>query len=99
MRRLYTPEQAAAEDELNCSPQWLIRQARQKKIPFTMIAGKYRFTEAHIAQIIQQFEVQPSEHKPTRSTPPRRKPAAPAPQTTTTVTQLKARPPKRRVTA
>lgn len=40
---------------------WLERQAANRKIPFTMLGGSYRFTSAHLAQIVEIFESKPAQ--------------------------------------
>ncbi|GAA0360234.1 helix-turn-helix domain-containing protein [Actinoallomurus spadix] len=87
---LHTPDEAA--EILRCKPSWLKEQARKRRIPFTFIGGAYRFTNAHLEQIIRQFEQQPEDLGPAAA--PRRKKTAEA--ATTGVAQLRARPPKRR---
>lgn len=53
----YTPEEAAAR--LRCKPSWLRTKAEKREIPFSMIAGQYRFTDDHIAWILDHFEETP----------------------------------------
>lgn len=85
-RRLHTSEQAA--DVLQCTKSWLQDQARQRRIPFTMIAGSYRFTDEHIAEIIRIYEQHPEAET---GLPVRRRPeAAPV-----NGAGLRARPPRR----
>lgn len=54
---LYTPEESSrllnAEE---IKPSWLKEQARRRKIPHCLVAGKYMFTAGHLVEIIQQFE-------------------------------------------
>ncbi|MEV7282844.1 helix-turn-helix domain-containing protein [Streptomyces sp. NPDC093111] len=52
--RLYTPEEIA--DSIRVSPWWLKDQARKRAIPAIKIAGAWRFTEQHYAQILRQHE-------------------------------------------
>src|SRR5690349_4719800 len=49
--RLHTAEEAAAI--LRVKQSWLERQAADRKIPFTMLGGSYRFTSAHLEQIVR----------------------------------------------
>ncbi len=55
--RLYSAREAAAA--LRCSEWWLKEQARRRRIPFLMLGGCYRFTVAHLAEIVVTFEVRP----------------------------------------
>ena len=74
--RLYTAEEAAAI--LRVKQSWLERQAADRKIPFTMLGGSYRFTSAHLEQIIRLHEQAPAprassqsrDTKPRRQVPP-----------------------------
>jgi excisionase family DNA binding protein len=54
---LYTTEEAAAI--LRVKKTWLERQAAKRKIPFTMLGGGYRFTSAHLAEIVLMHEEPP----------------------------------------
>jgi excisionase family DNA binding protein len=54
---LYTAEEAASI--LRVKRSWLERQAARRKIPFTMLGGSYRFTSAHIAEIVLTHEELP----------------------------------------
>lgn len=74
----YTPEQAA--EMLQCTESWLKEQARQRKIPFTMLGRSYRFTADHLIQIMHIMEQRPSSSQLAERAPrtrPSRK-AAPA---------------------
>jgi len=55
---LYTAAEAA--EILKVKKSWLERQAAARKIPFTMLGGAYRFTDVHLAAIVQLFEMTPS---------------------------------------
>jgi excisionase family DNA binding protein len=57
---LYTAEEAAAI--LRVKRSWLERQAAGRKIPFTMLGGGYRFTSAHLAEIVLMYEEAPAPH-------------------------------------
>jgi hypothetical protein len=46
---------------LRCSEWWIKEQARRRRIPYSWIGGSYLFTEAHVAEIVRLFEVQPVE--------------------------------------
>jgi excisionase family DNA binding protein len=64
---VYTVEEAATI--LRVRPSWLERRAAERKIPFTMLGGSYRFTDSHLAQIVEMFEMAPArreEHRPAR---------------------------------
>jgi hypothetical protein len=77
----------AASVILRCKASWLKAKARERKIPFTMIGGAYRWTDAHLAEIVRLGEVAPA--VPAQRS---RHPADPAgPQ----VPLLQARPPRR----
>jgi len=55
---LYTTEEAAII--LRVKRSWLERQAACRKIPFTMLGGGYRFTAAHLAEIVLMNEESPA---------------------------------------
>jgi len=55
---LYTAAEAA--EILKVKKSWLERQAAARKIPFTMLGGAYRFTDGHLAAIVQMYETMPS---------------------------------------
>jgi excisionase family DNA binding protein len=89
---LHTVDEAA--ELLACKPSWLKEKARRREIPFTLVGGSYRFSDEHIAQIVDQFEVAPrprSSTSPVRA--PRRKKSATAPKPN--VVQLQSRPSRR----
>jgi excisionase family DNA binding protein len=44
---------------LHVKESWLERQAAARKIPFTMLGGSYRFTVAHLAEIVRINEKRP----------------------------------------
>lgn len=88
--RLHTPEVAA--DTLQCTASWLKEQARRRKIPFTMISGQYRFSDAHVEEIIRIFEQRPEPEYPPA---PKRRVKAPPQE----AAQLRARRPRQRRTA
>lgn len=46
---------------LRCSEWWIKEQARRRRIPYAWIGGSYLFTDAHVAEIVRLFEVQPVE--------------------------------------
>jgi hypothetical protein len=72
---------------LRCKPSWLKAKARERKIPFTMIGGGYRWTDAHLAEIIRLGEVMPA--VPAQRSRRSADPACPQ------VPLLQARPPRR----
>ena len=86
---------------LGCSEWWVKEQARHRRIPFAWIAGSYRFTDDHLAEIIRQREVRPTDSglalPQAEAQPPRRtsRPWTDEPPPT----QLRARPPRRAVRA
>ena len=77
---------------------WLERQAAARKIPFTMLGGSYRFTDAHLAEIVRMYEKVPAagvlKTERTRRTPQKR-----AQPNSTSVMSLQPRPggPRRRM--
>ena len=62
---LHTPAQAA--EILQCKPSWLREQARLRRIPFTMLGGAYRFSDAHLAEIVAIHEQRPDSATPTKA--------------------------------
>jgi excisionase family DNA binding protein len=48
---LYTATEAVKI--LKVRKSWLERQAAARKIPFAMLGGAYRFTDGHLAAIVQ----------------------------------------------
>jgi excisionase family DNA binding protein len=87
---LRTPEEAATL--LRCTASWLREKARRREIPFVMVSGSYRFSNAHLERIIHQFEQQPRQPVSTAA----RRPRSPTPNASNGVTQLRSRPPRRR---
>jgi len=57
-----TLDEAAAI--LRVRKSWLERQAAARKIPFTMLGGAYRFTDAHLAEIVRMNEKFPAAGEP-----------------------------------
>lgn len=55
---LYTADEAAVM--LRVKPRWLRRQAAERKVPFTMLAGSYRFSARHLEQIMRMHEIEPA---------------------------------------
>src|SRR5437763_1110422 len=51
---LYTADEAAVL--LRVKPRWLKRQAAARKVPFTMLAGSYRFSARHLEEIMRLYE-------------------------------------------
>ena len=88
---LYTAAEAAKI--LRVKQSWLKRQAAARKIPFTMLGGAYRFTDGHLAAIVQMHEKMPSpsgnvRHSRSRS----RRARKPAPAAANGVAPLRPRP-------
>jgi hypothetical protein len=54
---LYTADEAALL--LRVKPRWLKRQAAARKVPFTMLAGSYRFSARHLEEITRMHEKAP----------------------------------------
>ncbi|MET9655604.1 helix-turn-helix domain-containing protein [Streptomyces sp. NPDC006510] len=55
--RLYRPDEVAAV--LGCSAWWVKDRARRRQIPFARVGRAYRFTAAHLAEIIRLHEERP----------------------------------------
>ncbi|MFI0540434.1 helix-turn-helix domain-containing protein [Streptomyces sp. WSLK1-3] len=100
--RLYRPEEIA--EALGCSAWWVKDRARRGLIPHTRVGRAYRFTTAHLAEIVCLHEERPkrsdssvSASCATTSPPAARTRAArpPGPTTASTPGRLRARPPRR----
>jgi excisionase family DNA binding protein len=91
--RLHTAEEIASA--LRVSESWVKERARRREIPFTLVGGSYRFTEAHLEEIVQIFEQRPESIHGQVVTAPRRRTKQPAPEQTAVV-PLQARQPQRR---
>ena len=61
-RALYTADEAAVI--LRVKPRWLKRQAAMRKVPFTMLAGSYRFSARHLEEIMRLHEKAPESDAP-----------------------------------
>jgi excisionase family DNA binding protein len=91
---LYTAAEAA--EILKVKKSWLERQAAARKIPFTMLGGAYRFTDGHLATIIQMHEIMPSPSGNVRDNRSRsRRARKPAPAPANGVAPLRPRPSNR----
>jgi hypothetical protein len=89
---LYSAADVAAA--LRCSEWWVKEQARQRRIPYCWIGGSYRFTDAHLAEIVRLSEVRPAEQlAPVAPPEPTRSSASD--QGGDSVVRLRARPPRR----
>jgi excisionase family DNA binding protein len=55
---VYTVPEAA--QVLRVRESWLEREAAARRIPFTMLAGSYRFTGDHLIQILRMHEIRPA---------------------------------------
>jgi excisionase family DNA binding protein len=66
---VHTAEEAA--EILKVKQSWLERQAAARKIPFTMLGGSYRFSDGHLAEIVQMNEVMPVPVAADAPAPPR----------------------------
>lgn len=84
--RVYDPDEAAVI--LRCKASWLKEKARRREIPFTMLGGAYRWTGAHLAEIIKLSEQAPA--APLAQVPRRR--TSPA---SDSAPVLRARPPRK----
>lgn len=89
---LYLPGDIAKA--LHCSEWWVKEQARKGRIPFTKLGGKYRFTAEHFAEITHIFESRPAESAGT-VTPATSQQRRQAAQVQASVSQLRARTPRR----
>lgn len=94
-QKLFDADQAG--EILQCSASWLKRQAKLRRIPFTMIGGQYRFSESHLDRIVRIFEQQPQDSVQRQSSP-RRRPRPVQPEEVGVVT-LTARRPRRQRSA
>ncbi|MEU4801199.1 helix-turn-helix domain-containing protein [Actinosynnema sp. NPDC023587] len=56
---LYRPREVAKQ--LGCSEWWVKEQARNRRIPYAWIGGRYLFTADHVAAIVTIFEQRPPE--------------------------------------
>lgn len=86
--QLYTADEAAVL--LRCKPSWLNEQARKRLIPFTLVGGSYRFSVAHLTQIITDHEHLPGDAMNQSAGPRASRPAPVEPP------PLRARPPRSR---
>jgi excisionase family DNA binding protein len=100
--RLYRPEEIA--EALGCSAWWVKDRARRGLIPHTRVGRAYRFTAAHLAEIVRLHEERPKRSvssapasRAATSPPAARTRAARPPEPTTAPTpgRLRARPPRR----
>ncbi|MDO0913028.1 helix-turn-helix domain-containing protein [Streptomyces sp. DT2A-34] len=100
--RLYRPEEIA--EALGCSAWWVKDRARRGLIPHTRVGRAYRFTAAHLAEIVRLHEERPQRSvtgtSPSRAvtSPPAARTRAtrsPGPTTASTPGRLRARPPRR----
>jgi hypothetical protein len=91
----YTAAEVASA--LRCSAWWVKDQARRRRIPHCWVAGSYRFTEEHLAEIQRLLERRPT--VPAEPGIPAGTSAAPARHDTSNQTDatsgLRARPPRR----
>lgn len=64
--RCFTPKEAG--EILGKTENWVIEAIQDRRIPFTYVGKSPRLTAAHIRQIQEQGEVQPSKYaKPARA--------------------------------
>jgi len=87
---LYTTAEAA--EILKVKKSWLERQAATRKIPFTMLGGTYRFTDGHLAVIVQMHEMMPSRPGKAQDSRSRSRRARKPPATPSGVASLRPRP-------
>jgi hypothetical protein len=96
---VYTADEAAAILGGSVKASWLKEMARKREIPFTMLGG-YRWTDAHLEEIIALREHRPAPVQPAPAATPRasgRTSAAPA--GSAPVPLLRPRQPRRRAAA
>ncbi|MFC9847902.1 helix-turn-helix domain-containing protein [Streptomyces sp. NPDC060223] len=100
--RLYRPDEIA--EALGCSAWWVKDRARRGLIPHTRVGRAYRFTAAHLAEIVRLHEERPRRSaspaavSPAATRPPAARTRAaqpPGPTTAPTSGRLRARPPRR----
>ncbi|MFH9654943.1 helix-turn-helix domain-containing protein [Streptomyces sp. DT24] len=94
--RLYRPDELATA--LGCSAWWVKDRARRHQIPFVRVGRAYRFTAAHLTEIIRLHEERPT--VAARPPAPAAVAAAPArrssaPESAVPSGRLRARPPRR----
>jgi excisionase family DNA binding protein len=77
--RIHTKKEAA--EILRVKVSWLERRAAARQIPFAMLGGAYRFTDAHLAEIVRLNE-QGALTSPTTPAPSRRRARRRSPQPT-----------------
>ncbi|WP_370880831.1 DNA-binding protein [Streptomyces africanus] len=91
-------------EALGCSAWWVKDRARRGLIPHTRVGRAYRFTAAHLAEIVRLHEERPkrsvssaSANRAATSPPaaPSRASRPPGPTTASTTGRLRARPPRR----
>ncbi len=87
---LYTAAEAA--EILKVKKSWLERQAAARKIPFTMLGGAYRFTDGHLAVIVQMNEMMPPPSGEARNSRSRSRRARKPPAAASGVASLRPRP-------
>lgn len=87
---VYLPRDIAKA--LHCSEWWVKEQARKGRIPFTKLAGSYRFTAEHFEEIMRIFESRPRETGTGVASAPNARQGAAA---SVPVTRLTARTPPR----
>jgi len=84
---------AEAAQLLKVRESWLERQAAARRIPFTMLAGSYRFTGDHLVQIVRMHEKKPAAETwpPAERGRPRAIPGSPSPMDGVTPLRARAR--------
>ncbi|GAA3771554.1 helix-turn-helix domain-containing protein [Streptomyces chiangmaiensis] len=93
---LYRPEEVA--EALGCSAWWVKDRARRGLIPHARIGRSYRFSDAHLAEIVRMNEERPDPqpHRPQRpSGPAAPRVARPQDEGAPPTVRLRARPPRR----
>jgi Helix-turn-helix domain len=59
---------ADVADLLGVSQEWLRLQCLSGRVPHVRVARHYRFTDAHVAEIVAQFSVVPGPDEPANKT-------------------------------
>ncbi|GAA0972522.1 helix-turn-helix domain-containing protein [Nocardiopsis tropica] len=51
---------AQVAEQLQIKESWIRAKCEGREITFSMLGGQYRFTDAHVDEIIRQFEEKPA---------------------------------------
>jgi hypothetical protein len=91
--KTHTAEETAAIIGGDMTASWLKEKARRREIPFTMLANRYSWTTAQIAEIIAGAEYRPQPQARRAASPSRRNLAAGAEAAPAGVVTLTAKTP------